>query len=506
MTSFQLPRQLRIGLAPLLLLTVVGAEVYVALQQSGGTWVFPLDDSYIHLSIARQLAEHGTWALSEGRPAFAASSPGFDLLLAGFHRLSMASEGLLLCINALAGIMIGILAWRWTPSHRHKPWLWLASMLILPLHLLVLLGMEHTLHILLVMAFLRCYSQDRVREMVILAALATLLRYESIFVLFPVSLDLLFRGRFKLAAWQMILPLALVSCLGFWSYGQGSSFLPSSLLLKGYSPLEDPLLWLESLLSKLYDNPFMLTLGLALSLGMRVKDRSQPLLRISLLALGLHLAFAEVGGFRYEAYLLAMGLYSLAQLKILPTFPRPARLSQGLFLSLLLFPWLIRTMFFSLNYPLACANIHQQPYQLAQFLKAYYPGEEVAVNDIGLATYIGKIALTDLVGLGDQAVLALRQNQQYQAQAIDSLARSRGLKIAVFHPDWIAERRPKSWTWVGSWTIANNFILAGDSLGFYAVSPRDAVRLRTQMKAFTPALPASVSVHIGPSLDSLVAE
>ena len=499
MIANQPPFKLRAILAILLLLLVVGAEVYFVLIPTKGTWIFPLDDSYIHLSIARHLAEHGSWSLSEGRPAFAASSPGFDLLLAGLYRLGLTSEYVLLWINVLTGILIGGLAWFWTPPHQHKAWLWLGAMLILPLHLLVLLGMEHSLHILLVLGFLRYFLKDNARVMVILAILATLLRYESLFILLPASIELLFQRRFKLALSLLILPLAAITLLGLWSYGQGSSFLPSSLLLKGYSPLDAPLIWLESLISKLYDNPFVLTLGLALSLGLNTQNTSQPLFRISLLALGLHLAFAEIGGFRYEAYLLAIGLYSLSQLKVSPFFPKGSSFSRAILISLLLFPWLIRSTFFSLNFPLACANIYQQPYQLAQFLKGYYLGEEVAVNDIGLASYTGQVALTDLVGLGDQAVLELRQSSRYHAKAIDSLTRARGVKIAVFHPDWISTRRPESWTWVGSWTIADNFILAGDSLSFYAVRPHEAALLRERLREFTPTLPASVSVHLAPN-------
>src|SRR6185436_11296466 len=59
----------------------VAALVYAIYETTGGVWAYPLDDTYIHLSLARTLVESGTWGLNPGEYAAATSSPGWALLL-----------------------------------------------------------------------------------------------------------------------------------------------------------------------------------------------------------------------------------------------------------------------------------------------------------------------------------------------------------------------------------------------------------------------------------------
>src|SRR6185312_12642286 len=50
--------------------------------RQNGIFVYPLDDSYIHLSLARTLAFHHVWGIEPTAFASASSSPGWTLLLA----------------------------------------------------------------------------------------------------------------------------------------------------------------------------------------------------------------------------------------------------------------------------------------------------------------------------------------------------------------------------------------------------------------------------------------
>ena len=77
--------------------------VVVSVRLAGGQHVFPLDDAYIHLSIARTLAEHGTYGLQPGAFATPASSLAWPLLLAGASRLGLPLEGGALVLSLLAG-------------------------------------------------------------------------------------------------------------------------------------------------------------------------------------------------------------------------------------------------------------------------------------------------------------------------------------------------------------------------------------------------------------------
>ena len=80
------------GLAVAALAVLVSAAEWLAgMSLCGGELCYPLDDTYIHLAMARQLAESGTWGLEAGVPVFASSSPLWTVLLAAAVMISSVS-------------------------------------------------------------------------------------------------------------------------------------------------------------------------------------------------------------------------------------------------------------------------------------------------------------------------------------------------------------------------------------------------------------------------------
>lgn len=488
----------------LLGLLALGTGVLAAwgLADTDGQGIYPLDDSYIHLSVARNLAEEGRWGFSPGQTAFASSAPGYTLLLALLIRIGGEATYWPLLLNALAALLLSIAVWRLWPSWRGKALVWLVLMLLLPLPLLVLLGMEHTLHLAACVMLVKHLSHlvadpdKRLGPWLGWIVLAVSLRYETLFLVATATLALGWQFRLRAALLVAGLGALTVFAWGSWSVAQGGTWLPLSLLTKGYAPQSDLIAWVGQAGEKLYENPFMLTLAIALLLAL-----TRPLpkiphawLSLTLGVVGLHLLFAEVGGYRYEAYLVMLAGVGLGVLA--PSFT--PSLSQRLpwlgVALLLIFPLVVRSGFFLYHYPDATRNIYQQPYQVGRFLQQYYPGEAVGLNDIGLGTYLGHIQLTDLVGVGDTEVQQARSRGDYNAQSLDQLARARKLRIAIGHPLWIRDWIPPHWEKVATWTVTDNFILAGDELAFYAVDPVEAQRLRQALQDFEGELPAAVRV------------
>lgn len=71
----------------LLFCLIILAMYFAISRQTGGMFVYPLDDSYIHLALARTLIQSHTWGIDRSHFASTSSSPGWTVLLAGLDLL-----------------------------------------------------------------------------------------------------------------------------------------------------------------------------------------------------------------------------------------------------------------------------------------------------------------------------------------------------------------------------------------------------------------------------------
>jgi len=469
----------------------------LGVNKTGGTFVYPLDDTYIHLSLARNMLSSGEWGLNAGVPAFAASSPGYILLLTA--TLGIASwQGWPLLINILAGSSLSALLAFYPPFSSRSRTFPIILVLLLPLPLLVLSGMEHSLHILFAgLWFGRMFRPYKHTESspviyLVLGFLMTAFRYESLFLLAACIPFRLKRKYMPRVLMSTLGALGSVVLFGIWSSSQGGTFLPLPLIGKGHSPLLSPFSWLLHGITQLYENPFMwisvvLMMGIWLftpkSNGYYTSAQGGTIT----LALLLHVFFAEIGGYRYEAYLLGLGGWVIWQVweickDKLKLYASPRSL--GLFLMAGLFPFIIRAGFFYANAPIALQNIYEQPYQTALFLEAYYPSESVGMNDIGLGKWKSQIELTDMVGIGDQTVRDLRTRSLYTQANMDSLLLSREVSLIIGHETWIGPVIPDRMQAIARYCISDNFICADNCLTFWAEQGPQADSLSARLGRF----------------------
>ena len=86
-----------------LYLGLVGILLWVSLARTGGTFVYAQDDPYIHLALARTLADHGVWGIRPTEFTSASSSPLWTLLLAALWKLGAQAVWVPFALNILFG-------------------------------------------------------------------------------------------------------------------------------------------------------------------------------------------------------------------------------------------------------------------------------------------------------------------------------------------------------------------------------------------------------------------
>jgi len=132
------------------------------------------------------------------------------------------------------------------------------------------------------------------------------------------------------------------------------------------------------------------------------------------------------------------------------------------------------------------------------FLREYYQGESIAVNDIGAVNYLADIRCLDLVGLGSLEVARAKMESNYNSQEIYELAESEQVRIAILYDHWFEGEKiggiPAEWIKVGSWKILNNVVCAGAVVSFYAVDLAKKDGLATGLQQFSEHLPKNVFI------------
>jgi len=490
-----------------------------ALAHTHGTLVYALDDAYIHMAVARSLAEHGVWGVT--RYAFTActSSLVWPLLLAAVDVVLGVRDATPLVLNLLAAAAALLLADRLLsgiPVATRAAAL-VAVVLLTPLPTLVMAGMEHTLHIASVFWLL-----DRLRAaeegppsragMVTLgmaAALATAARYESLFLLAPAVVILAVDGRRAAAMAAAIAGLAPAAVFAAVSVAHGWPPVPTSILLKRATFEATGLAGVFGRVGghgvrTLAAAPHLLMLLVAVLALSSLMPTSRVLRRwdaIFAAATFLHVQFAALGWlFRYEAYLVAVGLVLVAR-HVADAVPvsrvSPARPTLAV-LALLVaaVPLVTRGVEALAQTPAAVKNIFEQQYQMGLFLGGLPPGATVMANDIGAISYLADVRMVDLFGLATLEAARARRAGQVDRALLARLAADERPAAIVIYRSWFADAVPPEWVEVGTWRVPDKVVVADRTVSFYAPDAAAAARLGQALAAFQPRLPGSVSARL----------
>ncbi|ACU61160.1 hypothetical protein [Chitinophaga pinensis] len=545
-------------IATLLFLTVVLAlACRQVLAHTGGHFCYPLDDTFIHMAIAKNFALHGVWGINAQEFSAASSSPLYTLILAACFKAGINSIWMPFYINVcfafLLVYMTDLLLQRFSLSAPVRCITLLALVILVPVPVMVASGMEHMLHAFLAVWMLYLSvpflqpdntTRNQVLLLSLVSGLAILARFESLFLLAGVVVAGIYNRRWQQTGVVLVLSLVPLIVFGYISVQHGGYFLPNSVLLKaskltgGGSQLMSSiqeiliykLLYGNNTMVNIFTNRYypegssslsgttvirLLLIIPALILVLRPNadnvntiSKVKQLACIPLVNTFLHMALAAVGWlFRYEAYLVALDLtvvaillyYFVLQLKNAARTYSLLEKAVGAFLLLFLCaPLPFRALGAFHNLPAAAGNIYEQQFQMGTFLHSSYQHTAIAANDVGAVSYLSNNKILDLWGLGNNEVAAGKLHGQYSPEFLQQFSEKEKVKIAVVYDTWFDSKLLQQWKKVASWKITNNVICGGDEVFFYAVDPAEATSLYNKLAAYKPLLPPNVTVTYYP--------
>jgi hypothetical protein len=508
-------------LATAVFLASLAAALRSAVQSTDGRLIYAVDDAYIHMAVARTLASHGIWGCTPFHFSSSSSSLLWTFGLGVAYRLFQVHDSIPLVLNIAFAIATLVVANR-SLARLGAPPLLRASALVgivvaFPLTGMVLLGMEHILHLLLTIPFAALAVEAltdpsesprlRRRRTVALCILGALLgasRYEGFFLIGIVCLALLVRRQLLRAVSIGVAALMPVAAFGAISVANGSYFLPNPLMVKAVGETASTLSALlkpfgSEDLAFLQNNramPILAVLGVLCALahwrGRREVWRPPvlfPLLLAAMILLHGHFVFSPLYWvYRYDAYLVGFGIFvaavALIEMPGLRALPRGA-LPALLLASLVPILADVREGLVPDAEIEGMRGTYLEQYQTAQFIRRYYPGGAVIVNDLGAVTYYTQARILDLVGLGDIEPLAIMRRSAYTSSEVTAWTAPYLPSIAIVSLGWgvVGPLIPPEWVNVAVVEVPPH----RHRVGFFAVDRKQSFTLR-----------ASVAQHFEP--------
>lgn len=503
------------------LITLAGVYlIYLAiLNNNQGHFVYPLDDAYIHLALAKNWVQTGLPGINPGKFVFLSSSPLWTTILALGYAFGITNQLLPFFINLLISIFLifylNIIFIEKIKKTFFSAFLLLLTIFSTSIILLIFIGLEHLLQSLLFLVlmlnvnkFFDAAGEKELTGLYLILIAFVLTRYESLFLIAVLALFLTIRRNYLRAVSVLLAGIIPLSILGIYSLIHGGTFLPTSIILKGELAHIHSL---TDILKSIFYHPVKkLASSVSLSVilftdlallfrfrhkGLLSKDNIPIFLFVCIVI--LHLIFAQIGWFyRYEAYFILSGsvltIFKLADLfkKNIILFNRTAIV----FFSILLLPFILRAYDTNSQISRASRNIYEQQWQMSEFLHKYYQGDRIAVNDIGLIAYRSNVYVCDLWGLANKKVFIEKIKGYINGEVYDEILTSEDVHIALVYKHWFPYKSGfcADWFDVGSWTIRDNLVCGGSNVTFCAKDSAYSKDLVKNLIDYSSYLPKDV--------------
>jgi len=433
-------------LALLTLLTTVTLLELPVLHHSQGNVLFPLDNAYFNITVARNLAFYKVWGVSKYAFQSAASSLLYPITLAPFFFIFGAHLVIPLIVNFLAGayllLMLQKALIRYGIAPARQFLVLIATMALTLLPLLAVSGMEYTLQLLFVFLFIdalvptlpaarppqtpatpktpptpKAPEKAPNKPLYVFALLAVAARYEDLLVIALASLLLGLQKGWRPAIKLTAISLSPIAVFGIISLIKKSYFLPNSMLIGPYPAYA-----------------LILTLVAAIAGWLIIRYNTlTPML-------------------------------------------------------LLLIPFTARNAASLAHFEKNCIGTYDEQYLTAHFVHLYYYRQTVGTNQPGAVSYFSEGRKLDYTGVASNDVVRMTRQYGWIPLCADSLSKKDGIRVAIVADPWFRGDQLPKWTRIATWDINQK------NINFYAVEAYDTTWLRRRLHEFQPLLPSTVSV------------
>jgi hypothetical protein len=494
---------------------IVAALEYMVIKKTGGHFCYPLDDTFIHMAVAKNLALYGNWGITPTGFVSSSSSPLFTITLALFFKLFSVNIIMPLVISSI-GTLLMLLAIQQELNRYssltvfNKVVCVLFALLCGAIPALTLLGMEHTLQIAFTLFFVHSVAsvlsepeKNNLWKVAAWAALMTATRYENASFIIAAFALLAWQKNFKaamLVGAAGVLPLFL---FGVYSKMHGGYFIPNSVLIKGNQNFKYFLNGGTTIMQATGSISGLIVIALIISIKkLQAKKFDRDFWILSMLIIGglMHSAFASFGWFyRYEAYLIVLGTLHISKIGLqwLQENGFKAMRQQIILVGLyavMLYSLPVRGLNSFRNSIRAVYNIYEQQYQMGLFFNQFYKGQTVAANDIGAISFMADLNTIDMWGLGNNEVANARKHNYWTNDFLQQLVAGKHTRVAVMYDSWFDKDLPAHWVKVATWQMPYNYICGDIYVTFYGITESEAAQLKTNLSAFAPQLPGDIKV------------
>lgn len=487
-------------------------------------FIYGVDDAYIHMAMAKNLALHGVWGMTPYEFTQSSSSSLWTLLLSGTYFISGVSEYTPFIMNILASLGVIMLSYYILKTYSLSPtYIFIVLCLIIfvsPLPLLTFLGMEHILHLFLMILYAyltaRLLSAEDDTDtslyslgLLVLTPLMISTRFESLSFIVILAFLLVLKRKYTLAGLiclLAILPSILFGAVALW---MGNWVIPTTAI-KLRTPVTSIKYMLkcgtvESLLVYLFA-----VIGLLLYVQRAEKQKMWDRRQIALtMAVGCIICQAFVmpyGWFlRYAGYLIGLNILILGFClkewfaEFVPNHAQRlhATIAKVLLVIIVASPMVFKAIVGLILIVPASKNIYDQQYQMAQFVKQFYPEGTIACNDIGaISFYNDHVHLVDLAGLASAEIafehIKEAQTQKFNIPFYEEQITKHNTDLIVIYESWFQDSMSTKWIKVGEWELLKKIVVGDVKVSFFAPDESKKDKLIESLKKFAPQLPKDV--------------